>query len=81
MSPLYIPTVGFLMLISLALTSAHPLQSTVLTKEDLDVLKVSVATLKKNALTSVYTFIIIISIYAEVQQDTTNYFSINKITV
>lgn len=48
MSTFYIPSVGFLLLISLALTSAHPLQSTALTTEDLDILKVSVDTFKKN---------------------------------
>lgn len=40
MSLLHIPSFGFLLLVSLALTSSHPLQSTALTKEDLDVLKV-----------------------------------------
>ncbi|KAG7332182.1 hypothetical protein KOW79_004016 [Hemibagrus wyckioides] len=48
MSPFYIPTVGFLLLISLALTSAHPLQSTALTREDLDVLKLLLSQLEES---------------------------------
>ncbi|KAM9475762.1 natriuretic peptides B [Clarias gariepinus] len=39
MSPFYIPSVSFVLLVSLALTSALPLQNTALTSEDLDVLK------------------------------------------
>lgn len=58
MSPFYIPSVSFLLLVSLALTSALPLQSTALTSEDLDVLKV------KTTINSVYALMLIISIYA-----------------
>lgn len=47
MSPFYIPSGCILLLIHLALTSALPLQSTALTSEDLDVLKVSLDLSKK----------------------------------
>ncbi|KAK3540724.1 hypothetical protein QTP70_034643 [Hemibagrus guttatus] len=48
MSPFYIPTVGFLLLVSLALTSAHPLHSTALTREHLDVLKLLLSQLEES---------------------------------
>ncbi|XP_060786725.1 natriuretic peptides B [Neoarius graeffei] len=48
MSPFYIPSVSLLLLVSLALTSALPLQSTALTSEDLDVLKLLLSQLEES---------------------------------
>ncbi|MCI4381122.1 hypothetical protein PGIGA_G00247990 [Pangasianodon gigas] len=48
MSPFYIPSVSFLLLVSLALTSALPLQSAALTSEDLDVLKLLLSQLEES---------------------------------
>ncbi|MCJ8735254.1 hypothetical protein PDJAM_G00244690 [Pangasius djambal] len=48
MSPFYIPSVSFLLLVSLALTSALPLQSATLTSEDLDVLKLLLSQLEES---------------------------------
>ncbi|TSL97305.1 Brain natriuretic peptide [Bagarius yarrelli] len=48
MSPFYIPSMGLLLLVSLSLTTAHPIQSTALTREDLDILKLLVSQLEES---------------------------------
>ncbi|XP_017322594.1 natriuretic peptides B isoform X2 [Ictalurus punctatus] len=48
MSPFFIPSVSFLLLVSLMITNALPLQSTALTSEDLDVLKLLLSQLEES---------------------------------
>ncbi|XP_062854585.1 natriuretic peptides B [Trichomycterus rosablanca] len=48
MAPIYIPSACFLLLLSLPLSSAHPLQSASLTSEDVDVLKLLLRQLEES---------------------------------
>ncbi|XP_053479878.1 natriuretic peptides B [Ictalurus furcatus] len=48
MSPYFIPSVSFLLLVSLMITNALPLQSAALTSEDLDVLKLLLSQLEES---------------------------------
>ncbi|KAF4070593.1 hypothetical protein AMELA_G00287160 [Ameiurus melas] len=48
MSPFFIPSVSFLLLVSLMITNALPLQSAGLTSEDLDVLKLLLSQLEES---------------------------------